>query len=272
MFYFMGIIKKIFKKVQKKLRREDKPMPRNPKSDDVWLVSFPRSGVTWMTFLLANLMVKFCRKNIDVNFKTIYSIIPDIHYNKENIPDDTTFHPFPRMIKSHSEYLPDYKRVIYLIRDPRDVMVSYYDYLTNKISGPRFKDFSDFIKNRQYGVSTWVKHIKSWINKWDIIIRYEDLKTNPKGQLEKILSFLNIKTINEDDINFAIEKSSLEEMQSMEKEGMVKVNAFKKDFAFIRKGDVGGWKDVFKESDTRYYREEMIRNELNSFLEKNEYF
>lgn len=264
-------IKKLVKKIKKIFRKQNKPILNNPKPDDVWLVSFPKAGNTWMNFLLANLMVKHCGKDIDVNFKTIYSVVPDIHYNKKEILDDLGFAPFPRIIKSHSAYLPDYKRVVYIIRDPRDVMVSYYHYLMNKIDGPKFKNFSQFIKSKNYGIPAMLNHIKSWLNKWDIIIKYEDLKKAPLNQMRNILSYLGVNT-NDDNINFAVEKSSFENMRLMEKrDGMVKSHRFKKEFAFMRKGQVGGWNELFNENDLQYYEKQSENYKLSSFLKEHNY-
>ncbi len=272
MYFYMRLPRKMFRKIKKIFVKKSRPVLRSPKPDDVWLISFPRSGVTWLSFLLANLMVRYCKKDIKVNFETIYNIVPDIHYKKSDIPENSKFAPFPRVIKSHSEYLSDYKRVIYLIRDPRDVMVSYYDYLTKRINGPRFKDFSEFIRDKSYGIVAWCKHLKSWMNRWDIIIRYEDFKKNPFVQLRKISSFLAINNIVESDIKFAVEKSSFKNMQLMErKEGMVKSKDFKKNFVFMRQGKIGVWKDLFNESDSEYYRRQVIRHKLYSFLKENDY-
>lgn len=273
MCFFIELIKKIFRKIKKILGHKARPVLHNARPDDVWLVSFPRSGNTWLNFLLANLMVKYCRKSVDFNIRTVHDIVPDIHYNKENIPEDLGFYPFPRIIKSHAGYLPDYKRVIYIVRDPRDVMVSYYDYLTKKINGPNFKNFSDFIKNRKYGLPAWCKHLKSWMNKWDIIIKYEDLKENSYTQLKRILSFLKLDDIVDGDIELAIEKSSFENMQLKEKrEGFEGSKTFSKNFVFVRQGKVGGWKDVFSSHDLRYYIKQASKYKLKLFLKRNNYF
>src|ERR1700679_2893267 len=89
--------------------------------DDVFLVSFPKSGNTWTRFLVANLV--FPEQRAD--FGNIHDLVPD--------PGATTkrrLHnmPRPRIIKSHECFDPRYPRVIYIVRDPRDVAVSQYHY------------------------------------------------------------------------------------------------------------------------------------------------
>src|SRR5207249_5512725 len=89
--------------------------------DDVFLVSYPRSGNTWTRFLIANL----AHPNEPTNFANIESRIPEIYL----FPDRVLLNlPRPRILKSHECFDPRYKRTIYIVRDPRDVAVSYYYY------------------------------------------------------------------------------------------------------------------------------------------------
>ena len=87
--------------------------------DDIFLVSYPKSGNTWLRFLLA-----YCLFDIEpgrVNFHNIENFIPDMYVNWPNRNLAR-----PRIIKSHEKFTKNYPRVIYLYRDGRDVMVSYY--------------------------------------------------------------------------------------------------------------------------------------------------
>jgi hypothetical protein len=75
--------------------------------------------------------------------------------------------PRPRMLKSHESFQPQYPRVIYTVRDPSDVAISFYahnlkagniwdDYLMEAFV-PRFIE-PEFDKN-----SAWRDNIVSWI-------------------------------------------------------------------------------------------------------------
>src|SRR5215469_11705139 len=87
--------------------------------DDVFLVSYPRSGNTWTRFLLGNLI----DQKIPVSFSNIESRIPEIYFNPDRFLRQL---PRPRMLKSHECFQPHYPHVIYIVRDPRDVAISFY--------------------------------------------------------------------------------------------------------------------------------------------------
>ena len=79
--------------------------------DDIFLVSYPRSGNTWTRFLLGNLI----DQNDLVTFSNIESRIPEIYFNRDRFLRQLLR---PRMLKSHECFQPHYPRVIYIVRDP----------------------------------------------------------------------------------------------------------------------------------------------------------
>src|SRR5208337_5516979 len=82
--------------------------------DDTFLVSYPRSGNTWTRFLIANLL----HPQEHVTFANIERQVPDAEAQSSRYMRGV---PSPRIIKSHSYFHPRYPRVIYIVRDPRDV-------------------------------------------------------------------------------------------------------------------------------------------------------
>src|SRR5438132_14130834 len=87
--------------------------------DDTFVVSYPKSGNTWTRFLIANLV--YPEKRSD--FSNINLVIPD----PEALSKRTLAKlPRPRILKSHEYFDPRYKRIVYIVRDPRDVVLSQY--------------------------------------------------------------------------------------------------------------------------------------------------
>ena len=89
--------------------------------DDTFLVSYPRSGNTWTRFLIANLV----HPEKNVSFKNIEKLIPDTSSQSNQALKRT---PRPRIIKTHQYFDHRYPKTIYIVRDPRDIALSYYDF------------------------------------------------------------------------------------------------------------------------------------------------
>src|SRR6476646_4264045 len=90
-------------------------------ADDTFVVSYPRSGNTWTRFLIANLL----HPDLNVSFTNIEKLIPDTSSQSNRALKRT---PRPRIIKTHEYFDHRYPKVIYIVRDPRDVVLSYYDF------------------------------------------------------------------------------------------------------------------------------------------------
>ena len=107
--------------------------------DDVWIVSYPKSGNTWTRFLIANLV----SGGELVDWSNIEQRVPDIYITK-----DVKLRKFarPRYLKSHEAYRPSYRRVVFIVRDPRDVAVSYYHFVRKTNMLPPDATMDDFMK------------------------------------------------------------------------------------------------------------------------------
>lgn len=189
-------------------------------SDDTFLVSYPRSGNTWVRFLLGNYLYG---SNFD--FLTRENFIPAIGGN-------TNRHlikvPRPRILKSHSQFFNKYPKVIYLIRDPRDVMISLFHWLVknpNKrknLNESEFDKFSKYFFEGDFKFGRWDQHVSGWINQYEqipngiLFVQYEELKSDTFSTLKKILSFLD-RDIQEALVFKAIENASFSKMRNLEK-------------------------------------------------------
>lgn len=209
-------------KVIKKIKYS-RSLPRNHVVEDVFLVSYPKSGTTWLRFLIANAIKVHYQIDQEVNFFTLLRIIPPARGNI-NLRQEGSFGraDLPRIITSHSAYNPYYYRVIWLVRDPRDVMVSYYYYLRalNRISDNI--SITQFIRHQKYGIKNWEMHTKSWCsnNLGDgqivKILRYEDFLSDTKFQLSSLMQCFGIN-MDEKSLEEAIILSSKERMKDLEK-------------------------------------------------------
>ncbi|MEM6611692.1 MAG: sulfotransferase domain-containing protein [Cyanobacteria bacterium P01_C01_bin.72] len=211
--------------------------------DDLFLVSYPKSGNTWMRFLIGNLMYP----EVDITFTNINKIIPDIYLTSNR---ELRQIARPRIIKSHEYFDPRYQKVIFVVRDPRDVTLSSYFHalkyglITETTSLEEF--CHKFLLGQYYFVGesnplgSWSENTGSWLGarKNDanfLLLRYEDFQTNIVEQLNKIAKFMSLQC-SECDIARAIKCSSIDQMRKLEQQQKnVWPNKYtKKDIAFVR--------------------------------------
>jgi hypothetical protein len=222
--------------------------------DDVFLVSYGRSGSTWTRFLIANLV----SGNDPVTFLNIESRIPDIYM----FPDRALRRlPRPRILKSHESFDPRYKKIIYIVRDPRDLAVSLYHYDLKRGGLPEGYPMDEFVQlfaagsEKVISWGPWGDHVISWIStragrEGFLLIRYEDLIEDPKRELAKISTLLMVDGSEETRAR-AVELSSLDRMKKLEKEQSrewAETKNTRQDKTFVRSGRTGEWRSVLSES------------------------
>ena len=217
--------------------------------DDTFIVSYPRSGNTWTRFLVANLV----HPEQPVTFANIEKLIPDCEAMSSRYVKRV---PRPRIIKSHEYFDPRYKKVTYIVRDPRDVALSYYDFsrkyrhIEDSYPLPRF--VSDFVAGRlsSFDWGTWGENVASWFYTRNgrpefLLLRYEDMLSNTQSELAKVARFLNIEA-TPGRLAGAVERSSADRMRKLEAsqgEQWVATKNKRSDIPFVRTASSGLWKD-----------------------------
>ncbi len=192
--------------------------------DDIFLVAYPGSGGQWLRRLVANLL----DPSSPVTEANVRSRLPDLyHTSRRGFAKMSR----PRIIFSHECFDAEYGRVIYLVRDPRDVAGALYEQSrqggsientieqfvplfcmkTDEYQGGWSEEFSGSIKANQgfayrsrlkdefLGTpASWGENVMSWIGARGrdpsamLLLRYEDLITDPQVELGKIAEFLNL--------------------------------------------------------------------------------
>ena len=226
------------------------------REDDVILTSYPKSGNTWIRFFLCNLISLREWDGKTVTFSILNETMPELGVS--NLLRDWPHGTIPRFVKTHKEYWPlvfSENRSVLLVRDPKDVMVSYYNYKTGRGDIDGSVKFSNFIRKPGVGLESWCIHYKSWKDKSDVVIYYEDIKSD---DVKEFLNMLNSLRISVEDslIKEAAQRSQFKEIRKIEKEFGTgeKGSDFKGRRKFTRKGGTGGWKKYFKKSDISYYQ------------------
>ena len=222
--------------------------------DDTFIVSYPRSGNTWTRFLIANLLFP----EQDVSFASIENQVPDaeaqsrIHLRRV---------ARPRFIKSHEYFHPRYRKVVYIVRDPRDVALSYYDFQRKygqlEDTYPLASYVSDFVSGRLISADwgTWRENVGSWISARSgspdfLLLRYEDMIEDTVRQTSRLSQFLGVKPTSTL-LDRAIEKSAAGHMRELEKKQSaqwVSTRGKRDDIPFVRTAISGAWKTKLPEN------------------------
>jgi len=222
--------------------------------DDTFVVSYPRSGNTWTRFLIANLV----HHDLDVSFTNIEKLIPDTSSQSNKALKAT---PRPRIIKTHEYFDHRYPKIIYIVRDPRDVALSYYDfqrkYMQIDDAYPLEQYVDDFVNGKliSIGWGTWGENVASWMytrgkRKNFLLLRYEDMIKDTAFELARVAKFLGIDPIPSR-LQHAIEQSSADRMRALEKleeDQWVATKNRRKDIPFVRVAKSGGWRTALPET------------------------
>lgn len=251
----MKMIKKCFKRIFRLEERAnttsqstlalEKFIPISETQDqDVFIAGFPKSGNTWMQNLISGVLF-----GISTEFlpdKLTQELVPDMHYKKhyKRFLDFTCF-------KTHDLPKKKYRRVIYLVRDPRDVMVSYFHF--KKHLGLK-SNIEEMVLSQDGELNQWKKHVNQWklnpFNSEIIITRYEDLVNETSGEIKKIGDFLKVERSDEV-LKNAVAGNSFKMMQK--KEELLGLDNEKNDLIrksggkFFRKGKIGSYKEELSE-------------------------
>lgn len=221
--------------------------------DDILLASYPKSGNTWTRFLIANLVFP----DQTVSFGNLHLLTLD--------PTVTTQRDFvhaarPRIIKSHGSFDPRYRRVICVVRDPRDVAISQYHYLRKlrKIDDdfPLEKFIGRFLDgDLKRDLGSWGENVGSWLaarhhHPGFLLLRYEDLLANTTRELARVAAFGGFPATAER-IARAVEGSTADRMRESEKqqgERSALIKGSRQDIAFVRAAKSGGWRKDMPEA------------------------
>lgn len=242
----------------------------------LYIVSYPKCGRTWLRVMLsrAAYLVNGCNnismENILFGSDKNVNIVFD-HDCANWVPSPKHF----RSLKFNKVKFKD-KRIIFLVRDPRDILVSAYMHL--KYREHLFNgNISAFIRNRYLGIDKVIAFMNMWysnrkIPKELIVISYEQVHKNTFKIFKSIINFAEVE-ISDDIILDSINYSAFNNMQKMEKSNVDEIPWLKpgnsKDFRTFktRKGKIGGFKEELSIDDVDFLNK-IIKSKLSEDLFK----
>jgi hypothetical protein len=204
---------------------------------DCFIASYPRSGSTWLRFLLAEVLT-----GRGSQFGIVNEVIPDVghhHKTKPILPSRGN------LIKTHEPYRREYQKAVYLVRDVRDVLLSEHAF--QQALGLFGEDLDSylvaFLQGKVNAYGSWQNHVRSWLDspltatENLLLVKFDDLRLNPDDTLSRILEFLGAD-VDANMIRNVVLNNSLEQMRGKEKQSPQRAS---RRGRFVRNGTVGGW-------------------------------
>jgi len=255
----------------------------------IWLASYPKSGNTLVRSMLTsliysedgnfnfNLLKKIGQypqkkhfKGLTDKFDNLFELSKfwTISQDKLNLDKKIKFLKTHHLRCGIGNYTFTNSKntigTIYIVRDPRDVIMSFAQHHSLSIEEAKYTMFrSDsynfpVIREKNPGLpiptllGSWSDHYNSWTknNKNLLFIKYENLIKNKKSELSRIIKFVNnyIKIpISETKINNCINSTTFESMKQNEKKGLFTENTIDKNgkkIKFFNYGKEGNWKSI----------------------------
>ncbi|XP_025062822.1 amine sulfotransferase-like [Alligator sinensis] len=239
---------------------------------DVFLITYPKSGTVWTQNILSLIFHEGHRDETeDIH---VIDRVPWLEYNLNKL--DYANRPSPRLFTTHLPYylvprgLKNKRvKVIYVARNPKDVLVSYFHFSKIVITPDNTPDFSIFLERFLAGEvlsSSWLDHVRGWYDHRDdfniFFLTYEEMKKDLRGAVLRICDFLG-KELSEDDLDTVVKKATFENMKkdpraNYETRPGVRLEEKK---CFLRKGTVGDWKNTMTVAQNERF-EEVLKEKM----------
>ncbi|KAL9974597.1 hypothetical protein ACROYT_G011650 [Oculina patagonica] len=247
--------------------------------DDVFVVTYPKSGTTWVQEIIWQIF-----NEGQVKSSHIMERVPflETSFNIGVLPHpDINTLPSPRIIKTHLPYHTTPKsatedtkcKYIYLARNPKDVAVSFFKFVTSLknfghgFNGP-WEFYAKLFIEGNVGWNLWNDHVlDGWKHKDDLnvlFLKYEDLQKDLLSHVRMIANFLN-KPLSDDLISRIAEQCTFSGMKKNSTSYVMKNE--EGETSLLRKGVVGDWKNYFTPELNERFEKEVLAKLKGSGLE-----
>ncbi|OUC45130.1 sulfotransferase domain protein [Trichinella nativa] len=269
---------------------------------DILIISYPKSGTTWVSELLSQLCHSEQVKQKPLHervpwlemdnkyawvrafwlwqmfsklFNSFTNPITPIALNEENNNPRIWFTHLPLELLP-TEAVHGKCRIIYVYRNPKDTAVSYYHFhrMARFLGQQDFSwehFFTLYISGKVY-CGSWFEHLKSYwrlgqINQNMLFVNYEEMKKNLTFQIQRICKFLQLN-LSAEIVQKTMDKVHFQNMKTSNRSNRKGVWLFNQKISeFIRKGQVGDWKNYFTVSQNeifdQIYEIQMKATDLN---------
>lgn len=242
------------------------------------MVAFPRCGLSRLRDLLWNFMtlhygIKGGRTGDFFQlWKQDKSRVPRLFVTNDDNPHTC----FPDEIRDEKTIF-DGKKVVFLSRDPRNVIASLYYRRSRRgyiDSNYYWGTLTDFIREGEGGFETLLTYYASWTSPERVKVHhlcYEDLHSNPSNELKRVTEFLGIKKVDPDHYERAVKQTPAFGDKNTEYESIPRNSAYLKP-ELPTNEDSDGVTESEEEPKEPYLREfeeedlHWLRAQMDAFL------
>ncbi|XP_077187318.1 sulfotransferase 2B1-like [Paroedura picta] len=243
------------------------------RDDDVFNITYPKSGTNWMSEILG-----LIRNDGDPSWVRNVPVFERSPWIDTDQGLETALkNPPPRLISCHfpfqlfpKSFLSSKAKVIYTLRNPKDVLVSHYHFSKIFKLWKNFGTLEELLKEFLSGnvpSGSWFDHVKGWLQMKDrdnvFVMTYEELQQDLRGSVKRICHFLG-KELNDQQIDSVVENASFQKMKDNKMSNLTIVKEAYIDHKkgkFMRKGISGDWKNHLTVAQSelfdRVYQENM---------------
>jgi hypothetical protein len=223
---------------------------------DTVLVSYPKSGSTWLRFLLGHVL-----GGRELDFDSVRDVLPPVGHHQRAprlLPDGG------RLVRSHEPLgaLPGHPAlsVLYLVRDGRDVAVSYLHHMrrVGRFDGDLAAFLPQFLSGAVDSYGPWHAHaLEAAARREDghpspLIIRYEDLRHDSVGELARIATFLGVAP-DAGALEAAVAANAKDRMRAKERTSRILQSQNADGSSFVRSDVRRSWNELVDPATTREF-------------------
>jgi hypothetical protein len=239
-------------------------------------VSFPKCGRTWLRVLIGRAIQQrfgLPEGTAVVELHRLAELGPGIPCVWATHDDDAQWKAPEDVETDKSDYRD--QRVILLVRDPRDVIVSLYHQMRDR---RRVYDgtASAFVREPVGGFESLLRFYDAWAAAVDdlddvLVVRYEDLHGDTAGELRRVLAFIGLDDVDDAVVDDAVDYGAFDHMRELEDEdrlGSEKLRPVVRgdtDTYKTRRGEVGGYRRELAAHDISFLEQAMRASRADRF-------
>ncbi|XP_010591884.1 sulfotransferase 1C4 isoform X6 [Loxodonta africana] len=253
------------------------------KPDDLLIATYPKAGTTWTEEIVDLIQnkgdaEKSKRAPTHIRIPFIELIIPGMESGLEQANAMLS----PRTLKTHlpidlvpPSFLEKNCKIIYVARNPKDSMVSYYHFQRMNKGLPDPGTWEEYFESFLAGKvcwGSWYDHVKGWWEAKDqyriLYLFYEDMKKNPKHEIQKLAEFIG-NNLDDEVLDKIVYHTSFDVMKLNPMANYSSVPTEFMDHSispFMRKGTVGDWKNYFTVAQNERFDEDYKKKMANTSL------